>query len=102
MSRGLGIREREVRDAVAAGSFTLRRIIASYHEIPVSEALYRSYARAARSLVRKGIISDMGTGWHGAPGERQYCLPDDAEGYADRVRRAFGSEWRPGRALSSN
>ena len=100
MSRGLGLREREVLEAIRAGSRTLRQIIAEHHTLPVSEALYRSYARAARSLVRKSLIADAGVGWHGTSGARHYMSPDEFAREQARVVAAFGSPYRLTRPLN--
>jgi hypothetical protein len=76
----------------------LRQIIAEHQTLPVSEALYRSYARAARSLVRKGLIADAGVGWRG--GSRHYMSPDEFAREQARVVAAFGSPYRLTRPLN--
>jgi hypothetical protein len=92
MSRGLGRIEQSALRVLEAGELMSPLEIAARaeHVAVVSEAVYRSYARALRTLARKGLIQDVGR--HFRHGSKRYALPDAATAYEARVRTVFGEQ----------
>lgn len=106
MSRGLGIIERRAltvlhdREQAAVNSASALDIAGQAEGLTaVPESTYRSYARALRSLVAKGLAADMGRGFRF--GRRRYALPQVAEQDAARQVAVFGSSRPLARPLKS-
>ena len=57
---------------------------------PVPQSQMVSTRRALRGLADRGMIVDMGRGWHG--GRRRWATAAKAEAYRDRVERTFGKQ----------
>ena len=97
MSRGLGKIERAALEFLKAGELWSASDIAAAamiapdgnNHVTVPEASYRSYCRALRSLVRAGLVTDLGCSWHDK--RRRYALPEVARAYHARVISTFGA-----------
>ena len=102
MSRGLGeIERRALACLEASGMMRIAEVAGSSEDRQtIDEATYRSYARALRSLVRKGLAVDLGRSWR--RGSRMYATPEKAAEYHQRTSQVFGIADAPARPLTAS
>lgn len=95
MSRGLGRIERDILAALRQhGGVVTVFDMAGYltHATAIPESVYRSHARAMRSLARKGLLFDGGREWR--DGRRRYGLAGSGA-FKGRVNEVIAKQgWR--------